>query len=86
MNGEKENAARFMAAGADLLAEAVRQAAADHPEDVGALQVILKAGGTARVSVTLSAAGVAWIACDVIEADGTSHSLATLELRRAVLS
>lgn len=79
-------AARFMQAGADLLNDAVRQARGDDPAGVRALQDVLHAGGMARLSVTLSLAGVGWINCEVIEPDGTAHSLATLELRRRVTS
>jgi hypothetical protein len=86
LNDEKEAAARFMQAGADLLSDAVRQTRTDDPASVRKLQQVLQAGGMARLSVTLGLAGVGWINCEVIEPDGTAHSMATLELRRRVAS
>lgn len=86
MTDEHDVAARFMAAGADVLNDAVRQTREDDPETVRKLQTVLKAGGMARLSVTLSLAGVGWIQCEVIEPDGTAHTMATLELHRRVTS
>lgn len=82
MNGDATS--RFLAAGADLLEAAVLQAQRDDPEGVAALRQILRGGGMARLSATLAASGVAWIHCEVIEPNGTEHSVATLELRRSL--
>jgi hypothetical protein len=79
-------AAPFLAAAANVLNDAVRQARADDPDGARALQEVLRAGGVARVSATLGLTGVCWIHCEVVEPNGTAHSLATLELHRQVLS
>ena len=83
MNTTQQTMQRFLAAAADVLADAMRQAQEDDPEGVQHLQRAVLAGGMTRVFATLSPAGVAWAGVQVIEPNGTTHDVSQLELRRA---
>lgn len=77
---------QFLRAAADLLEVALRDGLVEDRSAAAGLQAMLRAGGMATISATLSpVTKTAWLAVEVIEPSGTRHQLMRAELRKAVL-
>ncbi len=71
-----------MAAGVEMFHSSLKETQETDPDGVDQVINVLKAGGLARLSVTVGLAGAGWVHCEVIEPNGTAHTVGTLELRR----
>jgi hypothetical protein len=77
---QDETIRSFLTAASAMLDMAVLQARQDDPEGVACLAAAVRAGALTRVSLTVSAAGMAWAACEVIEPNGQVTPVSTMEL------
>jgi hypothetical protein len=76
----------YLAASADLLAEAFQVARAEDPEGAAGLSRMLRAGGLITLRTTFGhAAGLVQISIDIVEPNGEAHTLMSTELTRVPL-
>ncbi|MFM2118965.1 MAG: hypothetical protein RL722_433 [Pseudomonadota bacterium] len=75
----------FLAAGADLLKDALAAARLEDAAGVDGLALAVRGGALVQLRLTLGATGVAWVAVDVVEPGGATSQLMAAELKRGIV-
>lgn len=79
----KDATQTFLAAAADLLEQAIRDATQENPEELALLGRCVKAGGFLNIHANLSqTTGIAQIGIDIIEPNGEKHRLMSTTLEK----
>ncbi len=71
---------QFLTASSAMLDAAVLTARQDDPEGIACLAAAVRAGAMMRLSFTISAAGVAWVAVECVEPSGNVVPISNMEL------
>lgn len=85
MNSTDRAIREHMRTAAELVQLALAQVQQDDPQAAAHLACAYKGGAMLQLRATLAASGIASLAVEVIEPNGTTHTLSSCELQREAI-